>query len=164
MAHLRYGCLDPAPITKEYPVAATQYFRHDGPNFVYLDSDGRVALALAATATLFGYAIVPKGMGAGTSADYWLSSATEGADKIAVVAPDQGYNFLCLGNTTATAAMAGNACDLDAVNDGTAYLVQLATSSTDVLIIQGRGVDFKDDAGTSDVVVKINPAKIQADT
>ena len=164
MAHLRYGCLDPAPITKEYPVTASQYFRHDGPNFVYLDGNGRVSLALAATATIFGYAIVPKGRGVGSSDDYWLSSATEGKDKIAVIAADQGYNFLCLGNTTVTAAMAGNACDLDAVNDGTAYLVQVATSSTDVLLIQGRGVDFKADAGTSDVVVKINPAKLQADT
>jgi len=163
MAHLRYGCLDPAPITKEYPVAATQYFRHDGPNFVYLDGNGRVALALAATATLFGYAIVPKGMGAGTSADYWLSGAA-GVDKIAVVAPDQGYNFLVLADDTPTASQAGNACDLDAINDGTVYYANIGTSSTDVLVIQGRGVDFKADAGANDVVVKINPAKLQAVT
>jgi len=164
MAHLRYGCIYPVPETVEYPVAASQYFRHDAPNFVYLDSNGRVTLALAATATIFGYAIVPKGRGAGTSDDYWLSSATAGADKIGVIPATANYSFLCLADDTPTASQAGNCCDLDAINDGTAYYVNIGTSSTDVLIIQGRGVDFKADAGANDVVVKINPTKIQVDT
>ena len=164
MAHTRYGCLHPDPETVEYPVAASQYFRHDGPNFVYLDGSGHVTLALAATATLFGYAVIPKGRGAGTSDNYWLSSATAGADKVAVIPATGNYSFLCLADDTPTAAQAGDACDLDAVNDGTAYYANIGTSTTNVLIIQGRGVDFKADAGTNDVVVKINPTLIQQDT
>ena len=58
--------------------------------------------------------------------------------------------------------MRGNACDLIAVNDGTATTVDVGTSSTDVFII--------DDIGTvaggavTDVVFHINPLKYQADT
>ena len=161
---MKYGCLHPNPETVEYPVTASQYFRHDGPNFVYLDSNGRVSLALAATATIFGYAVIPKGGGAGTSPnDYWLSSATEGADKVPVIPATGNYSFLCLADATPTAAQAGDDCDLDAVNDGTAYYADIGETTTDVLIIQGRGVDFKADAGANDVVVKINPTLIQSD-
>lgn len=161
---MRYGCLNPNPKTVEYPVAASQYFRHDGPNFVYLDGNGRVTLALAATATLFGYAIIPKGRGAGSSDNYWLSSATAGADKIPVIPATENERFLCLADDTPTASQAGDACDLDAVNDGTAYYVDIGTSTTDVLIIQKVGTDVKADAGTNDVVVIINPATVQTDT
>lgn len=164
MAHTRYGCLHPTPKTIMLPVAASQYFRHDAPNFVYLDGNGRVTLALAATATLYGYAIIPKGRGAGTSDDYWLSSATAGADSVPVIPASENLEFLCLADDTPTAGQKGNACDLDAINDGTAYYVNIGTSSTDVVIIQALGTDRKADAGANDVVVIINPAKIQADT
>jgi hypothetical protein len=164
MAHLKYGCLHPAPKTKEYPVAASQYFRHDGVNAVYLDGSGHVTLALTATATLLGIAIVPKGRGAGSSDNYWLSSATAGKDKIPVIAVDGGYEFLAKADDTVTAAMKGNACDLIAVNDGTATTVDVGTSSTDVFLIQDLGTNVKADASATDVVVKINPAKVQADT
>jgi hypothetical protein len=168
MAHIRYGCLNPNARTVEYPVAASQYFRHDGPNFVYLDGSGHVTLAIASTATLFGYAIVPTGGGAGTSPnDYWLSSATAAADRIPVIHIDEDEDFICLADDLATASQAGNACDLDAVNDGTAYYVNIGTSSTDVLIIQGlASADPYKVAGaaTNDVIVKMNPAKRQTDT
>lgn len=164
MAHQRYGCLNPNPKTVEYPVAASQYFRHDGPNIVYLDGNGRVALALAATATVFGYGIVPKGRGVGTSDDYWLSSATAGADYMAVIPVDENEEYLLLADDTPTASQAGDSCDLDAVNDGTVYYVNIGTSSTAICIIQGRGVDYHAKAGANDVVIKINPAKRQTDT
>lgn len=146
MAHPLYGAVNCAE-TKEYPVAASQFFRHDGVNFVYLDSSGHATLALTATATLLGMAIVPKGMGAGASADYWKSSATAGADKIQVVI-DPNAKFLvpaggtAKGDTTVTAAMKGNACDIVAVNDGTATFADVDTSSTDVLIIVDQGINM----------------------
>jgi len=165
MAHMRYGCLNLNPKTTMYPVAASQYFRHDGPNFVYLDGSGHVLLALAATATIFGtVASVPKSQGAGSDDNYWLSSATAAQDELPIIHIDENESFLFLADDTPTASQAGDACDLDAVNDGTAYYVNIGTSSTDVCIIQGRGVDFKADAGTNDVVVKLNPAKRQTDT
>ncbi|MBK6914462.1 MAG: hypothetical protein IPH11_12755 [Ignavibacteriales bacterium] len=60
MSSLKYGCLDPCPKTKEYPVAASQYFQHNGFTPVYLDSSGHLTGALTATTTLWGVAIIPK--------------------------------------------------------------------------------------------------------
>jgi len=161
MAHPLYGAVNCAE-TKEYPVAASQYFRHAGINFVYLDSSGNVTLALTATATLLGMAIVPKGKGAGASADYWLSSATAGADKIQVIEANPETKFLVPADDTVTAAMKGNACDIIAVNDGTATYADVGTSSTDVLVIVDQGINYG--GAATDVVVKINPLKVQADT
>jgi len=164
MASLKYGCLHPAPKTKEYPVAASQYFFHNGVNAVFLDG-GVIKQALTATATLLGFAVVPKGRGAGTSDNYWLSSATAGADKIAVIDALDGYEFLLPADDTVTAAMRGAACDMIAVNDGTATLVDVGTSARDVFIITELGTIRKgSDAVATDVVVKFNPAKRQADT
>ena len=167
MAHIRYGCLNPNAKTVEYPVAASQYFRHDGPNFVYLDSSGHLTLVVTATTTIFGYAIVPKGGGAGTSPnDYWLSSAIAGADRIPVIVTDENEDYICLADALATAAQAGDECDLLTDNDGTACYVDIGTSSTDVLIIQGlASADPYKIAGaaTNDVVVKINPEFRQHD-
>ena|SRR3990170_1214695 len=163
MASLKYGCLHPSPKTTEYPVAASQYFRHNGVNAVYLDSSGHVTLALTATTTLLGIAIVPKGRGAGASDDYWLSSSTAGKDKVPVVLAKDGYEFLLPGNLTVTAAMTGGAWDLIAVNDGTATYVDLDTSTTDVFIVLKLGTDIQAVAGIADCVAIINPAKIQAD-
>jgi hypothetical protein len=167
MAHTKYGLLDRNKYRSvELPVAASQFFRHDGINLVYIDANGRVALALTATATLYGIAQVPTGTGAGTDSTYWKSSATAGADKIAVYpfALNLGMFMLLPSDDTVTIAMRGNACDIVAVNDGTATTVDVGTSSTDVLLIHGRGVDFKQDAIATDVVVSVNPAKVQADT
>ena len=164
MAHMKYGCLHPNPKTTEYPVAAGVYFRHDQPNMVYVDASGNLALVVTATATVKGVAIVPKGRGAGTSDDYYLSNATAAVDRFPVIDVDEGYNFIWLADDTPTASQAGDACDLLGDDDGTVFYVDIGTSSTDVCIIQGRGVDYKADAAANDVVVKMNPAKRQTDT
>jgi len=160
MAHLIYGCKTPKANGKEYPVAASQYFRHDGVNAVYLDGSGHVLLGLTATATFLGFAIVPKGRGVGASDAYWLSSATAGKDKIFVIT-DPEAKFLVPGNITVTAAMKGGAWDLIAVNDGTDTTVDLDTSSTDVFIVDDLGSKYGGSA--TDVLVHINPIKYQAD-
>ena len=167
MAHIKYGILDGKVYTSvEMPVAASQYFYHGGINLVYLDSSGHVTLALTATATLYGFANVPAGSGAGTSTAYWLSSATAGADKISVYPFALNPNLLLLlpADATVTAAMRGNACDIIAVNDGTATTIDVGTSTTDVMLIHGLGTDYKANAVATDVVVSVNPAKLQADT
>lgn len=161
MASIKYGCITPNVVGREYPVAASQYFRHDGVNAVYLDGSGHVTLALTATATLKGVAVVPKGRGAGSSDSYWLSNATAAVDKVFVIT-DLGAEYLLPADDTVTAAMAGNACDLISVNDGTATTVDVGTSSTDVFLIQAQGINYG--GAATDVVVKINPAKVQADT
>lgn len=163
MAHPKYGCLDPAPVTKMYPVAASVFFRHNGVNAVFLTA-GHVELAITATATLLGIAVVPTGMGSGTSVNYWKSSATAGKDKIPVIAVGGNYEFLFPADETVTEGMKDNACDLIAVDDGTATTVDVGTSSTDVFLIQDLGVNVHAYAGVADVVVKMNPAKVQGDT
>jgi hypothetical protein len=170
MASLKYRCLKLNPICEEKPVAASQYFYHNGVNLVYLDGSGNVTLALTATATIYGWAIVPSGRGAGSSDDYWLSSSTAGKDKILVVVaqsnPDAKFlmpaGATAKGDTTVTAAYNGNAVDIVAVNDGTATWADIDTGSTDVLIVKGIGTEVDGGAAT-DVIVSINPAKIQAD-
>lgn len=166
MAHVKYGVLYKHGLKSvELPVAASQYFRHDGINLVYLDSNGRVTLALTATATLYGIAQVPKGRGAGTSDDYWLSSSTAGVDKITVYPFSMNPSLVMLlpADETVTASMRGNSCDIISVNNGTATYVDVGTSTTKVLIIQGLGTDYKKDAVATDVVVTVNSVKIQAD-
>ena len=165
MAHMNYGCMHPSPKTTEYPVVADQFFSHIGPNLVYLDSSGYVTKALSATTTIFGVAVVPKGRGnpANTSDLYWKSSGTDAQDKIPIIKVDSGYNFLFLADDTPTAAQAGDACDLTAVNDANPDYVDIGTSDVNVFIIQGRGVDYDNRAGANDVVVKINPETRQSD-
>ena len=162
MASLKYRCLTGDARSYEYPVAASQYFYHNGESFVYLDSSGHVTKAATATTTLLGWAIVPTGQGAGTSDNYWKSSATAGADKIAVIVDPEAL-FLCPADAATTAGDAGNACDLVTVNDGTQGLVDVGTSSTDVLVIVKAGTYVEGGAST-DVVVKLNPTKRQSDT
>ena len=163
MASLKYGCITPNAKGRTYPVAASQYFPHASGGFVYLDGSGHATMALTATATLFGYAEAPAGRGAGSSDSWWLSSATAGADKVHVIT-DLSAMFCVPATTTVTAAMAGNAADIIGVNDGTVQQADTDTSTTDVLLVQGVATDFISGAAATDAIVKINPAKIQADT
>jgi len=152
-------------VSKNMPVAASQYFYHEGINLVYLDSNGRVTLALTATATLYGWAKAPAGKGAGSSDAYWLSSSTAGADKIPVYpfSMNPQMKLLLPADATVTEAMRGNSCDIIAVNDGTATQVDVGTSSTKVLIIDDLGTNYSVNAAATDVIVGVNLAKIQAD-
>jgi hypothetical protein len=165
MASLKYRCLmEPDDLNiVTLPVAASQYFNNTGASWVYLDSSGNVTLALSATATLYGWAIVPTGQGAGTSNSYWKSSATAGADTIQVIPVNTALRFLVPNAGTAVAQSdLGNTCDMVAVNDGTVQSANVGTSSTKVFIVDGLGTDVAGGT-TGDVIVKVNPAKIQAD-
>ena len=166
MAHPYYGCKDPSPRTVEYPVNASDVFAHAGANFVILGSDGYVTPALTGTTTIFGYAIVPKGTGAGTAVNDWKASATDGADKIPVILGSDNYSFFVPADATATIGQSGDACDLvnASATDATAAVVDVGTSSTDVFIIQELATKRHQDAVGADIIVKVNPAKLQADT
>ena len=165
MAHSYYGCTDPSPRTTEYGVNASDVFAHAGANFVILGSDGFVTPALTTTATLFGYAIIPKGTGAGSAVADWKASATDGVDKVPVILATDNYSFFVPADATATAGQAGDAIDLlnASATDSTAALADVGSSSTDVLIIQELATKKHSDAAVTDIIVKINPAKIQAD-
>lgn len=166
MASPIYGPIDPNPKTTEYPMNASDVFAHAGATFVLLGSDGFITPALTGSTTIFGWAIVPKGTGAGTDVDDWKASSTDGKDKLAVVLASDGYTFVAPADASVTAGQAGNACDLvnASATDSTASVVDIGSSSTDVFIIQGLALGKVPGAAAGDVLVKVNPAKLQADT
>lgn len=164
MASLKYGRITPpAGRSIECEVAASQYFYHNGVNVVYKDANGRLTLALTATGTVVGMAIVPGGRGAGTSDDYWLSSATAGKDKIAYIPISDDDEFMLPSDATIAISDRGNKCDIIAVNDGTATLVDPDASAVGLFIIQDLATNRVANALATDVIVKFNIAKQQAD-
>jgi hypothetical protein len=165
MAHPRYGCITANAKTTEYPCNADEVWHHDGANVCLLDGSGYITQALGSSGTVFGYANVPKGMGAGSATASW-KAGDDGVDKIAVFKASDGYEFLLPSNNTITVAMAGNAADIvnDSATDTTASLVDTATTTDDIFIIQGRGVDRVAGSKITDVVVRFNPSERQADT
>jgi len=166
MASLIYGALNPNVETVEYKVNADEVWHHAGATFCILGADGYVTQALSGTATIFGYAIIPKGVGAGTASASWKASATDGKDTVAVVLASAGETFIVPADDTATLGQSGNACDLlnASATDSTVSLVDIGASSTDVFIIQGLATDRVAAAAGTDILVKVNPAKLQADT
>jgi hypothetical protein len=164
MAHPRYGCLTANAKTTEYPCNADEVWHHAGANVCYLDGSGYISQALGSTEKVFGYANIPAGMGAGSATASW-KAGDDGVDKIPVIPATAGEEFLLPSDGTPTIAQVGNACDIiNTASTDTASLVDIGTSSTDVFIIQGIGTDYHAGASTTDVVVKFNPAELQADT
>ena len=165
MAHPYYGCLNPNAKTVEYPANADEVWMHAGANFCFLGSDGYVTQSLTSTSTIFGYAIVPKGTGAGTAVAAWQASATDGKDKIPVILATEGETFIVPADDTATVGQAGNKCDitLTSATGTVAALVNIGTSTQDVFIIQGLATDQVAAAAGTDVLVKMNLANLQAD-
>ena len=166
MASVKYGCLDPNPKTIMMPVAASQYFYHNGVCAVNVDGNGHLTVLETADTTVFGIAVPPKGRGntTNTSDLYWMSSATAGKDKIPVILVTGGYKFLLPSSGTVAITNIGNACDIVAANSATASYVDLANADTNIFVIQGLGTDFCNYASGTDVVVKLNRNVIQADT
>ena len=165
MAHPRYGCLEPNPVTVMYPCNADEVWHHDGANVCLLDASGYITQALGSSGSVFGYAIVPGGMGAGTAVASWKAGA-DGVDVIPVIPASAGYEFLLPSNGTPTIANIGHCVDIanDSAADTTASLVDMATSTDDIFIVVGVGTDYHAGCSSSDVVVKFNPAERQADT
>ena len=153
---------------KPYPVAASQYFNFSGGALVYLDTNGRVTLALTATATLFGYAQLPKSAQYGsTSTTYWLSSSTAGLDKILVYPfianPGLVFKMPTILASTSTGlcvrARCGETADIVGVNDGTRQYALPGTQSTDILAF----LDLVEDGDTDAAYFTLNIGKVQMD-
>ena len=165
MASPIYGPIETSPKTTEYPMNASDVFAHAGATFVILGSDGFITPALSGTTKLFGWAIVPKGTGAGTDVDDWKASSTDGKDKLPVVLASDGYTFVAPADASVTAGQAGDGCDLlnASATDSTASLVDIGATSTKVFIIQGLALGKVPGAAATDVLIKVDPAKLQAD-
>ena len=167
---LNYGVVPKAGLfSMMYPVAASQYFNFSGGALIYLDSSGRVTLGLTATATLFGYAQLPKSAQYGASSStYWLSSSTAGLDKILVFpfVANPGMIFIMPTILAATStglcvqARCGETADIVGVNDGTRQYALPGTQSTDILAFVAL---LEDTADTDAAYFTLNPGKVQMD-
>lgn len=162
MARLKYGSeFEGGPLPRSQPFAASQIFHEKGGAIVYADGSGNMVGALTATATLFGWAILgfspdAPGVTGAAGSRILTTDSTAGASSFPVKAFCGADVFWMPPDATPTQAIVGNACDIIGVNDGTKQLADVGTSSTDVLRIVGQD-------GT-DVLVMVNPAKLQADT
>jgi len=165
MASPIYGPLNPNAKTVEYPANADEVWHHAGANFCFLGSDGFVTQSLSGTATIFGYAIIPTGTGAGTAVASWKASATDGKDKVPVILASEMETFVMPADATVTVGQAGNKCDIlnSSATDTTASLIDIGTSSNDVFIIQGLALGRVPGAAATDVLVQMNIANQQAD-
>lgn len=164
MGSLIYGVLtgmdDNVVVTR--PVAATQYFYHEGINFVDIDGSGHAAKVETADNEIYGFAIVPKGRGVGEDDAHWQSSATAGKDEIQIVVANRNTHFLLLGDATPAITDNELTCDLIAANDSNdvAEYVDIGTVSTEVLqIVDYNGAKYGGAANS--VVVRVNPAAYQ---
>lgn len=161
MGRLKYGPVSQLGISLDMPVAALQYFHERGGAITYADASGHQTLALTATASVFGWLELGisadgPGVAGAVGSQYWLSSATAGADSRPCRILNPCEAFWMPADATPAQTDVGNACDLIGVNDGTKQTADIGTSSTDILrIIHQDGTD---------VLVMVNPAKLQADT
>ena len=153
MASLKYRCLTPNVQVEEHLVAASQKFAHESASFCYLDGSGLVTVAVTATTTIYGWVIVPKGMGAGSTASYWQSNSS-GTSKVQVIV-DRRARFLVGLDDAITIANLGDALDIVLTTaNGSVQLLDVGTTSNDVARIVGLGTSLKGGT-TTDAIVKI---------
>lgn len=160
----KLGAITGVHRSREYPVAASQKFNRTGGAFVTLDSSGNIRLALTADTVIFGWAVVPQGVGSGLGTDplVWQSSATAGADRLPVITK-LSNEYLMPSSAAVTEAMKDLAYDLIAVNDGTQQVLNVGASATSLLIVTATGTAAGANS-TSYGVVRINPVKQIAHT
>ncbi len=161
MASLKYRCLTPNVAVEQHLVKASQKFFHEGAAFCILSDAGLVQNCIVSEDEIYGWVLVPQGMGAGSSAAYWQSNSS-GTDKVMVVV-DEDARFLVTVDAAITRANIGDALDFATPpsNDGTVQTFALTTPGEDVARIVGLGTSLKGGT-TTNAIVKINT--FQADT
>lgn len=166
MSEVRYGPVIGSYNTIMFPVTDAQMFHPNGAAFVFLDANGKVSIAITATTSLFGWALVPRSLkGTDQSNGFWtsLTAASTGVSYVPVIVaamnPKVAYRVPC---TAASAVLArlGECSDLVGVNDGTVQYATPGTTDTDVLL----NVALPEDGDTNSIIVTFNPNTIQRDT
>ena len=165
VASVKYGRVTALGRPMRLPFAASQPFHNRGAAFVLVDSSGYVTAGIAASTALFGWFECP-GWSPGsvlvtsTTGGYvWTSSSVAGTDYSGVVPAVVGEQFRCPTDAALEETHFGAAADI-VVQTGNIQQVDLGTTSTDLLLVLGKGELI--DAGLSEAIVGINPAKIQA--
>lgn len=157
---VKYGRVTSLGRPMRLPFAASQIFHRRGAAFVTVDASGYVTAGAAADTALFGWWEVP-GFSPGASevsGSIFTTSSTAGTDYQGVVPAVPGEQYRVPTDAALTETMFGQACDI--VVSSNQMLADVGTSTTDVLLILGKGEFI--DAGLSEAIVTINPAKVQA--
>ena len=155
MASLKYRCLTPNVQVEKHLVAASMKFAHEGAAFCYIDGSGHVTVCAVGANEIYGWVLVPQGMGAGSDASYWQSSSSAGGSEVQVIV-DRKARFLVPLDAAITIANIGNALDIATPpsNNGAVQTLDVGTTGDDVARIVGLGTALKGGA-TTDAIVKI---------
>jgi len=125
---VKYGQVAGPIVDVELPIAASEVFNHLSGNFVYIDSNNRIALCPAGTTNIIGWAF---------TGDFTASS-TAGQTKVPVnVAKGAIYEIRldAVQTEAALKGMVGETCDLIIVSE--IQYADLDASTDDVLEIMG---------------------------
>ncbi len=162
---LKYGRVTNLGRPMRLPFAASQPFHARGAAFVTVDSSGYVTAGVAADTALFGWWECP-GWSPGatevssTTGGYvFTTSSVAGTDYAGVVPAVPGEQYRCPTDAALAETYFGAAADI-VVQTGNIMQVDVGTTTTDILLVLGKGEFI--DAGLSEAIVTINPAKIQA--
>ena len=151
---IKFGCIGGHQLLVDYPVQASQVFKHTGGGFVSMDSSERIGVAVSSDTQILGWC---------ETGDYTTPSTAA----IIQLPVDIGFGalyLLPLATSDAAAArteaqlkdLIGKTCDLDVISN--IQYADYGASSTDVIKI----VDYRywgSAAGEQAVVVMMNPTK-----
>lgn len=158
----RYGCINKSAVAssiREMPMANAQLVKPGSGCFVFL-ADGLVTLAITTTDFLFGWALFPQSLKAGSTDaanGYWTSTLV---DKVQVITSADAIFRIPCSTGLAVRARVGEHCDLIAANGGAGQVASPGTTSTDVLRIHDIPRDGDDDS----ILVKMDAVEMQAET
>lgn len=154
MASLNYRCLTPNVAVEEHLVKADEMFFHEGAHFVIINDDGDARVCINNDASIYGWALVPQGRGAGSSDAYWKANSA-GTSKIMVIV-DEDARFLVPVDDTVDITNVGDAMDFikPGTSDGSIQQMDLGETNQDVVRITGIGTKIKGGT-TTDAIVKI---------
>lgn len=161
---LKYGPkFESGPRPLYLPVEASQKFHEQGNAFVTSTAGtGHLGLSLTADTTIFGWLLTGFSPRApevsGSLGSYVFTTSSTAGTRYLVKPLDPSEVFYVKADAVFAEAMRGDACDLIGVNDGTAQTADVGTSTTDVLRILDGVV------GVADVLVAVNPSKLDATT
>ena len=159
-----YGYIQGSRKTVWAPVAASLKVHPKGGYYCLRDANGRITLALDASATLYGWAEFPTSLEAGStdaSNGYWTSNSSAGVDRVLVMTGlSTIFAMPVVSGDVYAEARNGETCDITGVAtaDGSPQEANLSASSTVVLIVEGGDLN-----NTSIIYTSINPAKRQVD-
>ena len=149
MSRIKFGpeCWAGGPQPINLPMAASQKFHELGGALCHVDSNGRFALTLTATASVLGwcnlgYSVGDSHVSGSVGSRVFTTSSTAGEKQLMTILAGGEMFWMPADDTFVEATHRGIDCDLIGVNDGTKQTADIGTSSTNILrIIDGTGTE-----------------------